>query len=94
MQLEGVTVDQYEMHCDVPLSVVSQLGSGGAMAVLGMMNQRGYLVALDKAVIWSTSLDRQLLVNAIAASKGVSGLDGIQNDLAGPPAPGRPTPAS
>jgi len=70
LQMEGVSVDQFQMQMDMPPEVMQQLGPMAGM----MSSYSGFVTTKGDYVVMTTSIDTQLLASAL---KGIDQADGI-----------------
>jgi hypothetical protein len=76
IQIEGVTVDQYQLQYSFPPAMMQQMGQmGPMMMMMGGTGQTGYIAAVDdKMVVTTTTLSADIARQGIAALKAGKGL--------------------
>ena len=75
MQIEGVSIDQYQTQMQYPPEVMQEMGPMMPwMMMLGATGQTGYLATTDDHVIMTTNPDPALVKQALASIKQGGGL--------------------
>lgn len=78
-QIDGVSVDQYQIKMNMPPELLRQMGPmAGVMMGMGMTNQTGYVAKKGKFVLMTTLADTNLVksgLKALGEGKGL-GTDG------------------
>jgi hypothetical protein len=72
LQIEGQSVDQYEVRMQMPPQMMAQMGPMAAM--MGMTAQQGYVTRQGEYVIQTQGLDANILRQAVSAVKQTKGL--------------------
>ena len=75
MEIEGVSVDQYQVQIQYPPEMMQQMGPMMPfMAMMGATGQTGYYAATDDHMIMTTVPDPQLVKQALVSIKDNKGL--------------------
>lgn len=75
LQIDGVSVDQFEIQYNLPRSVMQQMGQlGPLMMMLGGQGQSGYLATVGNQVVMTTTPNANLVRQALASLKEEKGL--------------------
>jgi len=89
LQMEGVSVDQYQVQMQMPPQVMQQMGPMAGMMASGYS---GFIASKGEHVLMTTSIDTQLLASALRGLDGGGmGNQGLITDLRGEAISGQPT---